>query len=148
MPRLWRRRKCCGILSHKPVGKWNNAAEAMLKESVFSVLKPIIQRYFEKQKGGGKNSFHFIACFRTAEILLKTIVSVAVEKMVATAECVFTDSVLCLGGQCQTHPRSREIMGVVEFDPFRELFDIAGEPVVFVWRIYPGRTAGQLFQDV
>ena len=66
----------------------------------------------------------------------------------ATAECVFTDSVLCLGGQCQTHPRSREIMGVVEFDPFRELFDIAGEPVVFVWRIYPGRIAGQLFQDV
>ena len=39
-------------------------------------------------------------------------------------------------------------MGVVAFDPFRELFDIAGKPVVFVWRIYPGRTAGQLFQDV
>ena len=39
-------------------------------------------------------------------------------------------------------------MGVVEFDPFRELFAIVGESVVFVWRIYPGRTAEQLFQDV
>ena len=96
------------------------------------------QRFFEKQKVGGKNSFHFIACFGTAEILLKTIVFMTVEqKNGATAEYVFTDSVLCLVENAKLIHDRGKFLRVVEFDPFRELFDIAGESVVFVWRDLP-----------
>ena len=124
------------------------AAEAMLKESVFSCLSPL-SRGTLKSRRWWNEFFSLHRVFRNSR-------SIAENKQLcswqwkngATAECVFTDSVLCLGGKCQTHPRSREILGVVEFDPFRELLDIAREPVVFVWRIYPGRTAGQLFPDV
>ena len=55
-------------------------------------------------------------------------------------------SVSCLGGKCQLHPRSGEIWErerlayFVSSKEYREIFDIAREPVVFEWRICPGHT--------
>ena len=53
----------------------------------------------------------------------------------------FFKSVRCLGGKSQPHPRSGEIwererlVYFVSSKEYREIFDIAREPVVFEWRI-------------
>ena len=64
---------------------------------------------------------------------------------------VFIDSVLCLGGQCHPHPISGEVWGKPRISCFVEnphLFDIAGKPLVFEWRIFPGHTKIQLLTEI
>ena len=67
---------------------------------------------------------------------------------------VFSDSLLCLVGKSPPHPRSGEIWEqeriayFVASKEYQELFDNAGEPVVFEWRIFPGHTTAQVLQEV
>ena len=67
-----------------------------------------------------------------------------IHKQVHPKMYVFTGSALCLGGECQARPRLGEIWeqehiaSFVESGPYHKLFDLAGEPVVLEWRIYPG----------
>ena len=62
--------------------------------------------------------------------------------------------VRCLGGKSQPHPRPGDIWErqrlayFVSSKEYPEFFDIATEPVVFEWRICPGHTTGQLFEEV
>ena len=57
-------------------------------------------------------------------------------------------------GNANSIPRSGEIWErerlayFVSSKEYREIFDIAREPVVFEWRICPGHTTGQLFEEV
>ena len=73
--------KWYGILNHKPNGEWNCAAELMMlkfAEGGHSVFRGTssLSRGTLKSKGGGKTSRHYNAEPHTAELLLRTIISV------------------------------------------------------------------------
>ena len=67
--------------------------------------------------------------------------------------CVFSDSVLCLGGKCPQYPEStrvREQDRISNFGStpeYQELDNLYGEPYVFEWKICPRNTTAQLLQD-
>ena len=56
--------------------------------------------------------------------------------------------------KCPEHPTPGEVWEkqrisyFVTTPEYRELYDIAGEPVVFEWRIFPAHTTMQLLQEV
>ena len=67
---------------------------------------------------------------------------------------VFSDSVLCLGGQCPQYPESarvseqKKISTFVSTSEYRELEKLTGGPFVFEWKVFPGHTTKQLLQKI
>ena len=67
---------------------------------------------------------------------------------------VFSDSVLCLGGQCPQYPESarvseqKKISTFVSTSEYRELENLTGGPFVFEWKAFPGHTTKQLLQKI
>ena len=65
---------------------------------------------------------------------------------------VFTDSVLCLG-KVDEYPRSinswkGKRKGFTQSSEYRELGSVDGEPVMFEWKIFPGRATLKFFQEI
>ena len=71
----------CTTIAHKPHGLWSRAAEEMMNTFV-AIWHPVLRgtsllsRGPLKNNGGGKTSIHFNAEPDTAEILLRSVVSV------------------------------------------------------------------------
>ena len=66
---------------------------------------------------------------------------------------VFSDSVLCLGGNGPVYPKSSEpwaniIWYYTSTSQYRELDNIGGAPVVFEWKMFPGHTTLDLLRKV
>ena len=67
---------------------------------------------------------------------------------------VFSDSVLCLGGQCPQYPASarvseqKKISTSVSTSEYRELENLTGGPFVFELKVFPGHTTKQLLKKI
>ena len=68
--------------------------------------------------------------------------------------CVFSDSVLCIGGKCPDHPeaarllRNDRIKHFVESPEYRPIYDLTGELVELVWKIYVERTSTDILEYI
>ena len=63
-------------------------------------------------------------------------------KQFTATVCVFSDSVLCLGGKCPQYPQSTRIWENLE------RYNLDGEPFVFEWEIFPRHTTTQLLHEI
>ena len=67
---------------------------------------------------------------------------------------VFSDSVLCIGGKCPDHSEAARIWETDRIKYFvasleyRQLYDLASEPVKFEWKIYVARTSIQILEYI
>ena len=67
---------------------------------------------------------------------------------------VFSDSVLCIGGKCPDHPEAATLLKTdrikyfVESPEYRPIYDLTGELVEVVWKIYVGRSSTDILEYI
>ena len=74
-----------------------------------------------------------------------SLLSEPIGKLMNTTVYVFTNSVLSLGFKLKT---DKYIKHFVQRTVYRELYDFAGDPVQFDWRIYLAHTTTKILQDI